>query len=50
MLPAHQQQEGFHVDISLHFWFEYHKHLFWVLVTLEKTKATFANADPRAIC
>lgn len=30
---------GFHVDISLHFWFDYHKCLFWVLVTLEKSKA-----------
>lgn len=29
----------FHVDIALRFWFDYHKHSFWVLVTLEKSKA-----------
>lgn len=32
-------RRGFHVDISLRFWFDYHKHSFWVLVTLEKSKA-----------
>lgn len=32
-------RRGFHVAISLHFWFDYHKHLHWVLITLEKSKA-----------
>lgn len=31
-------RRGFRVGISLHFWFDYHKHS-WVLATLEKSKA-----------
>lgn len=38
MLPICGRR-GFHVDISLRFWFDYHKHSFRVLVTLEKSKA-----------
>lgn len=48
ILPI-SSRKGFHMDISLHFWFEYHKHLFWVLVTLEKTKADLASTDHRGL-